>query len=341
MAQTMIKKDDKYCHFIQYFEHCPLLNIAFYLIDKKIIKKQEDIQFIESFSQYFSEDGFYKLEFLTYYVSHKKDIHAHSKKEFDLNYIQSSFIKLLKIKEEFKELVQILKPHSDDIKCITHLQFKEYFHYDQYKISYINLTYGSIYNYSEKDKKLVYQDFDNALIVNDSEIKIRNQFLTKVIKAWFDILNPNGTPIHVEAVDEMDLYGSDDVYALFLSRGSKKGFYSQKDSAIVDIKNAKTFASLGEAKKFVAIKKLTNLAYVKVHMQFLSIEETLGSVNTSSLEYVNSIQEKDKFETIKTKTQLAKELLSLCNENDHEIRQVLEKMLSQEEHKQISKKIKI
>jgi hypothetical protein len=342
MNNILIKKNEAYCHFTHYWEDCPLLNIAFYLINNKIITKNEEIDFIESFSHYFSKPSFYRLEFLTYYTSNTKDIHFENKKEFQIDYIQQSFYKLKQIKNEFKELTRITKQYATEINQITNIEFQDYFDFETTKQRYINQNYGSsIYHFPGEEKELILNEFDNGFIINNAEIKIRNQFLTKAMKAWYEILTDEGVPIQTESLDSMSTYGAQDVYALFSNKGKTVGFYSKKDDSITDIQNAKTFPSLHEAKKYVNFKKINQVAYVKLHLNFLSIEETLGQVDTSHLASIYAIKEKQRFDSIKTKQQLAQDLLALCTEHDQEVKEVLEKMLNQESLKKENKKMKV
>lgn len=315
MSEFLIKKEGKYCHFYNYSEDVPLLNLAQYLVEQKIIKNNDEREYISSILPLFKkvENNFYKMDYIIYILENKKNIHQNA--EHNFQNIQTHFLYLKEIKEKLKKLNTIVNSYKKDMQSVTSEDFKNYFNYDQNEWEFMYHNYGHI---SEKEREKVQKTYAQLPILEQAFSKKRYQFLTKALHDWRLVLNDEGEGLDVEEINDVSSYGESCVYALFLSRGQVKGFYSNKDGKLSDISQAKTFSHLKDAKRYCAIKKMKDVAFIKLSLNYVQVEEVVGHVNTTSLQSVEASYEKEKLESLVNREKLIKDLLALCIEEQND-----------------------
>ena len=226
MQQFLIKKDGKYCTFFEYQEDIPLLNVAQYLVDKNYISEPVEQDFILDTltCAHFtvnSFNNFYQIKFISYCVSSKKDIYANLDDKYQFKHLQENFFKLLEVKARLTQIANIVKKHKKIVNSITNHKFKNYFNYDfifnNYKYEQNN------YRWMEETLK---KDYAKGFVVNNTSFKKLYQALSKEINLWKCILDEKAQVIDIELLDDVDNFGSKEIYALFTNWGAKQGFYS-------------------------------------------------------------------------------------------------------------------
>lgn len=335
-----------------------LINVFDYMIDEHLITPTNELNqtistlkklcSIGSHTHFINNQVDYKtytynLIFNNYYLKNEKLLTLENA-YFFLDKTQKNYEKLTQAFTLMNTLIDFSKQYANEMKKIHMQELKKYVSLDELYSQFSRQDLNFLLNHpSLKNKnanfanyfsftEFVKEKYPTFLLV-DSHLEIFNNPFLAYIKRWDEILD-NEHAFPIELIQENSLkefFQATCSYAIFTEENNVSGYLRFTDEGVSEVdvlSKATLFKSIEEAEAKMNCEQIEGVI-CEVHVNLVKKVKEIKGASYPTLDSALISIEQEALMNHKSSHTVAKELLVLLGDNDHELKQHIELFLKQ------------